>query len=1265
MKKLLYIIYASLLIANASFAQIVIKTSPGLSPKDSTGYEGYATRKAIIDTAAAIRGALVDTASALRSTSMGAFVGLGDSTSHSPNNYATYSALADTTVSLKQALADTADSVRGALVDTASALRTAMGSGSINSEAVYIDTLGSPSINTLQDWLRTSQSAGKMYGGDITDNGNGSISVSAGEGFIKISNSDTARTLAFSWDANSSVSLADGEVNYICVDYNGGSPAISTSTSLPSDHSTKIMLGLVYRDGTSLHIVTAGQTTSNFASKVTWKDIEVNGKLQRASGLIISESGERYIHITAGVIYAGFTKVNINVFDSQNAADSLTAYYRNNSGGWVKVTGVHQLDNQYYDDGGGSLASLNNNYKTCRYIYVDANGSVFMVYGQNQYATLGGAIEEGAPSSLPNVVSGVCTLIGKIIVKEGEDNFEKVYSPFEAKVEYGAVTEHNELGDIQGGSADEYYHFTEGEHSELSDWLPHVELSSTGGIDADDDVIAPNITALGDSIDAVGDNVQTLTGYTYNQSFNSEKALGSLYARGAVTFYHTSALDSIYLFGYYNGSVWTWATYPVDSTDGSIGDNIDTKTCGGLFGNRLVELGNSNKFFTLLGVAGIGGPSLASLTINADGTFGSFIDTLNMFYATPYQSEEGGFDLDVVNDSMLVCVGSQYVNTSGYDTVAVKSVKYNSDGTLGDDVADSLLLAGSGLGAVDANTRTECLVRSVPNTNYFIVFATTWLVSFEMNGDGTISPIDTLTGLAVPKIKVKWANVGDKFGVLYAASASPFPLLYYLTFDISPSGMITNVVTDTVGGLCSDVSIAQIYGTDKVILNRAPYHVSDYAVKTLYNNETISSTIDSSVLSTDNYWNKTAIIRIGNTNYFMFYYQVGIGPTKLRTGLFEFAPNAPEQKVNVADSTGHSPNAYATRSALLDSLEGKVSVEDSTGHSPNAYATRSALVDTAGALRDAMRTTAGADTIYPKYIDFHMNDDTTLMYIFGHKSTPYIQYAWVKGYLNSDETTTKLELRARNYDGSNNRTAAVTVQGGNYSVVKVTPGLDVDGDVTADNMLYKADSTGHSTDHYATRSALVDTASALREDVPLSDTLRPKLIYFRDASSSSLLNIRTASPSSTLDYGIVTITGTTSSIDTSTTLEMVVEDYFDEYPLLQTSIATLKITASHRPEGFAKRPHRLEFNGTIIGNELALDNNKSAGSKTWTHSGTSVDTVANTDGGVNSLYFITWSSNPGSPGAVWCETKTDTLIVHTASSVTGTPTYNWIRVEKN
>jgi len=357
--------------------------------------------------------------------------------------------------------------------------------GGVTASDVSVLEIDTATYDDVQDWLNSTQSAGKISGGTITDNGDGTATVAAGTGFIKISDSDTADTKYFDWTENNSLSLVDNDTNYIYVEYNSGSPQVTASTTLPSDRNTNVVLGLAYREGNTLHVTTAGQVIANYAKKTLWKDLEVNGKFQRVSGMVISETGTRNFATTSGSVYAGLTKQNISAFDS-SGADTFTYYYRNGSGGWTKVTSQSQIDNTHYDDGSGTLATLSNSlgwrdYYGVHWVYMDIDGHMFVVYGQGDYL-LGQAEDAQPPASIPDLLSDIGGLVGKIIIKKNDSSFTSIQSAFDITFVPLAAAEHNLLAGLQGGTADEYYHLTSGEHAELTAWLDDVILGASGAL---------------------------------------------------------------------------------------------------------------------------------------------------------------------------------------------------------------------------------------------------------------------------------------------------------------------------------------------------------------------------------------------------------------------------------------------------------------------------------------------------------------------------------------------------------------------------------------------------------------------------------------------------------------------------------------------------------------------------------------------------------------------------------------------------------------
>jgi len=343
-----------------------------------------------------------------------------------------------------------------------------------------LEHIGSPTYSSIQDWLNTTQSAGKLTGGGISDNGDGTVTVAAGTGFIKTTDSDIGVTKFLDWAEDTSVSLTDDSINYIYVEYNAGSPQVVSSTSRPTDRNTNILLGQVYRDGTDLHITTAGQVVSNYASKTFWKDIEVNGKFQRVSGFIISEKADRKFAVSSGLTYAGLTKITLPAFDS-SSGHTFTAVYQDGAGGWTFSPGQTQIDNLHYDDGSGTLAELSDpqgwwSFFGVHWIYEDTDGHVFVVYGRDDYR-LDDAVNAQPPSSLPDLLVEIGLLVGKIVIEKNASSFETIESPFDIAFTPSVIVYHNELAGIEGGT----YHLEQADYDALTDANAQLAELQTDG----------------------------------------------------------------------------------------------------------------------------------------------------------------------------------------------------------------------------------------------------------------------------------------------------------------------------------------------------------------------------------------------------------------------------------------------------------------------------------------------------------------------------------------------------------------------------------------------------------------------------------------------------------------------------------------------------------------------------------------------------------------------------------------------------------------
>ncbi len=347
----------------------------------------------------------------------------------------------------------------------------------VNWDSVMTACLGSDE-HSLKNWFDLTQSSGKMHGGTFIDIGTGELSVGSGFGVIRAVDSDTAQATYFHWDADT-LTLVNNSVNYIYLDYNSGTPILGSETTAIYRWNDGFYLGKVYREGTTLHLLDAGMVLNDHAGRVLRRFVMVNGEFQRATGMITSEVGTRNIATTAGVGFAGLTKIATTA-ENTSTGDSFEYYYQDGGGGWTEVAAQTQIDNTYYDDGSGTLDALTSNRYGVHWVYVCNDSDILVVYGQGDY-TLSNAEAAQPPATLPGHVSGFSTLSAKIIIQKGDATFYSVGSAFDISFNPSLVTDHNDLASIQGGVADEYYHLIADDYGYLTDANAQLEDLQTDG----------------------------------------------------------------------------------------------------------------------------------------------------------------------------------------------------------------------------------------------------------------------------------------------------------------------------------------------------------------------------------------------------------------------------------------------------------------------------------------------------------------------------------------------------------------------------------------------------------------------------------------------------------------------------------------------------------------------------------------------------------------------------------------------------------------
>lgn len=297
--------------------------------------------------------------------------------------------------------------------------------------------------------------------GDTT----GTINVSSIEVFIYASAGWQGNYMRRTVPATTGLVLTDGIQNYLTVIYNNGAPIydITTTASLVNN-SNRLLVATMWRTGADIHwaAVNWGLAT---ATRLNDRLINIQ-RYVRSSGLMLGESAGNVITSTSGLIWYG---IKAYAQGSQTSASSNCSFYYHSGGNWTSST-VSTYNNTQYDNG-TNLVSLGPSKFTVNWIYqfVNGDGLPKLAYymGSASYSTVAAAAGADQPTP-PPILTQMAILLGRIIVGTGAATASEIDSAFTSVFAGTAITDHNSLAGLQGGTTAQYYHLTSDKYSQIT-----------------------------------------------------------------------------------------------------------------------------------------------------------------------------------------------------------------------------------------------------------------------------------------------------------------------------------------------------------------------------------------------------------------------------------------------------------------------------------------------------------------------------------------------------------------------------------------------------------------------------------------------------------------------------------------------------------------------------------------------------------------------------------------------------------------------------
>jgi hypothetical protein len=323
-----------------------------------------------------------------------------------------------------------------------------------DADLLLMARVGDSTYDSVQDMQNIFHSSGWVSGGVVSDGGSNTVDVTAGTGFIRATDSRVVTLLFFDWPAVTGLSVPSDTTRYVGVQYNSGTPQAFVKTTDTWDYNTEFPLYSVVNEGGTLHLLAYPHAVgdhANFMIQRLWE----TARVAHASGATLGETGTRNVTLTAGIFWAKLNRYTTAAQDT-SSSDTFDSYYRDGAGGHTKVASETQWDNNSYDDGSGTLASMTVNRYGNLWFYMESDGQLVCMYGYSNTATLAGALEEAPPSDLPDRLLSHSILVGRIVYQNGGGTASEIQSAFETTFAGTGVTDHGNLAGLADDDHTQY-----------------------------------------------------------------------------------------------------------------------------------------------------------------------------------------------------------------------------------------------------------------------------------------------------------------------------------------------------------------------------------------------------------------------------------------------------------------------------------------------------------------------------------------------------------------------------------------------------------------------------------------------------------------------------------------------------------------------------------------------------------------------------------------------------------------------------------------
>jgi hypothetical protein len=304
-------------------------------------------------------------------------------------------------------------------------------------------------------------SAGVYTKPTLTNNGNGTISLGAGEYILFDNTTFSGVPSKYAIGATGIITLTDEDVNYIVARHNNGTPEV---VNIGSDlaqitDSDVIPIFTIFRTGNYLHQVDWGEEAKGMASKLM-RRFRRTQRFHVDNGVVLSVDSNGYIQVSSGAVWMGANQFSLAAYDS-STTDLLSLNYHS-AGVWLRSSNNKFVQNSQYDDG-NNLQPLSDGNYAVNWVYrgVESPHHCYIVLGQGDYNLTEAQASSEPPT--PPIINYHGMLVAKIIIAKNSYIPVQIYRVSQVVMNTSLILKHGDLLGLDNDDHTQYFNQQRGD----------------------------------------------------------------------------------------------------------------------------------------------------------------------------------------------------------------------------------------------------------------------------------------------------------------------------------------------------------------------------------------------------------------------------------------------------------------------------------------------------------------------------------------------------------------------------------------------------------------------------------------------------------------------------------------------------------------------------------------------------------------------------------------------------------------------------------